>query len=478
MRIVLPVLAICLALTAPAFGVEPAAPSGGGAEKGYWIERSRILDTSDPRSQRASGIFERVLAAADRLPGPSPELVILDEEGFPWARSLPDGSILLTRGAIDVALKAGSPEDADARLAFILGHELSHHVNGDFWHFFFYQGVNSGVLDDERSRAALEEAKEIAKSGDNVSAKELQADQYGLLYASQAGYNVKRIVDTDTNFFREWTAATNPALLEGVVMQVTHPKIEERSAAALLTMKRVVDKIGVFEKGVEAYKKGSYVAAKFYLEDFLSAYQSREAFNNLGLVYYRMAMAERIQWKPGESSFRLSLIADPVTRARRTLTKKDERSPLARSLRTRGGHEERFDKYATAAGRYFREAAQRDPTYALTHSNLACVHFLRGETSGALGEVDRALAIDPALPEALNNRAVIYLRLGSELGTDLAGKAEADLLKAVDLRPDYGDAIFNLAWFYKNEGRERELQTYTDKFSEVEPESPLLSLLR
>lgn len=478
MRVALPVLAIFITLAQPAFGMEAVVPSGDSAQKGYWIEHRRVLPASDPRSLRAKEIFHRVLAAADRRPGPSPELVILDEDGYPWARSLPDGTILLTRGAIDVALKAATKKDADARLAFIIGHELSHQVNGDFWHFFFYQGIHSGVLDDKRTRNALEEAVRIAKSGDSVPAKELQADQYGLLYASQAGYNVKRIVDTDTNFFREWTAATNPALLEGVVMQVNHPKIEERSAAALLTMKRVVNKIEVFEKGVEAYKKGSYVAAKFYFEDFLSAYQSREAFNNLGLVYYSMAMAERIQWKPGEPSFRLSLIADPVTRARRTLTKKSERSPLARTLRSRGDHEQRFARYAGAAERYFMEAAQRDPAYALAHNNLACVHFLRGETSSALGEIDRALAIAPDLPEALNNRAVVYLRLGSELGTDLAGKAERDLLRAVDLRPDYADALFNLAWHYKNKGRKKDMKIYADKLAAVKPESALLPLLK
>ncbi len=474
-------MALTFILTLPPPGQAQITPKGDSASRDYWLRESTILDDKDPRSIKAHTIFKRVLDAADKRPGPSPELYILDEEGFPWARSLPDGAVILTRGAIDVCLQAKSESDADARLAFILGHELSHQVNGDFWHFFFYQGLNPVQAEDKETRETLEHVKEIAKSGDSISAKELQADQYGLLYASQAGYNVKRIVAEDTNFFREWTAATNPAMLEGVIMQINHPKIEERSASALLALARVVEKIELFDQGVLAYKNGGYSVAKDYFEEFLSVYQSREAFNNLGLVYYQMAADEYIQWKPGDPGFRLSLIIDPSTRASETFLETGRAlTSFGSRFRTQeiDPHESLFNKYADMAERYFREASDRDHTYAMSHNNMACVHFLRAEYSSAVGELDMALRLDPDLAEAYNNRAVAYLKLAQKLKVNLDKKVESSLLEALKVKPDYADAMFNLAYFYKQAGRDKDSEVYKKRFAKANPDSELLQLLQ
>jgi len=475
---VLPIpLFTALLLIYPVIGLAQITPSDAG--KQYWLKGSTRLSDDDPRSARARHIFDRTLAAADKRPGPSPELIILDEEGFPWARSLPDGSIIVTRGALDICFRAKTAADGDARLAFVIGHELSHQVNGDFWHFFFYQGLHPDSAKDEQTRKTLEQVIKIAKRSDSVWAKELQADQYGLLYASQAGYDVKRIVDTDTNFFREWTAATSPALLEGIVMQVNHPKIEERSAAALSTLQRVVEKIEVFEKGVEAYKKASYTAAMYYFKDFLSVYQSREGFNNLGLVHYQMAAEEYAKWKSETPMFRLSLIIDPTTRARNAYRRRrSPGSPLAHKMRPENAHESQFRKHAAAAAGYFREAWQRDHTYAMAHNNLACVYFLKSEYASAVGELDKAISIDPGSPEAFNNRAVAYLEMGKRLRVKLNEKVESNLLTALKLRPDYEYALFNMAYFLMQNGRNREKQKYKDRLAKLHPGSELLALIR
>ncbi|MBI5816104.1 MAG: M48 family metalloprotease [Nitrospinae bacterium] len=456
------VIAVLTALiaSAPSFAHAQAnALPGATAEKGYWTKNHRTLKESDKRSITARKVFAKVLSAADRKPGPAPELVILDEQGYPWARSLPDGSILLTRGAIDICMNSKSKEETEAKLAFIIGHELSHQVNGDFWHFFFYSGANPGPAMDEEDRKALEGAVKIAKQSDSVMAKELKADQYGVIYASQAGYHVRRIVDEDENFFREWTAATNPGLLEGRILSVTHPEIEERSAAVIVALKRVAEKLDVFDKGVASYKNSSYVAARKYFEDFLSVYQSREAFNNLGLVYYQMAEDEYAKWRLDEEpNFQLSLVVDPTNRARKTLAEgeDDDNALVSAAFAEESRDQTLFNRHADKAMRYFREAVNRDPGYAPAHNNLACVHFLKGEYSSAVGELDAGLKLNPNMPEAYNNRAVSYMSLGKELQVDLARKAEADLNKALELRKDYADALYNLAYLYKITGREKE----------------------
>ena len=438
------------------FAAQDGVPSGVTSEKLYWLKNRKVLKESDKRAITARRVFARVLAAADRRPGPAPELVILDEQGFPWARSLPDGSIILTRGAIDVCLKTAVKEDGEARLAFVIGHELSHEINGDFWHFFFYQGANPNQAVDDETRHALEGAVKIARQSDSVISKELKADQYGVIFASQAGYNVRRIVDHDANFFREWTAATNPGLMEGIILDANHPQIEQRSAAVLVALKRVAEKLEVFDKGVAEYKNGSYVAAKKHFSDFLAVYQSREAFNNLGLVYYQMAEDEYVKWKHNEEpSFHLSLVLDPTSRARKTLAQNDEDDIFTAAL-AKEGNDALFLKHAENAMRYFHEAINRDPNYSPAHNNLACVHFLKGEFSSAVGELDSAVKLNPKFPEAYNNRAVAYISLGQELSVDLAEKAEADLKKALELRKKYPDALYNLAFLYKITGREKE----------------------
>ena len=411
------------------------------------------------------------MAAADKRPGPQPTLYVLDDDGYPWARSLADGSILLTRGAIEICMKAKTTEKVKARLAFVLGHELSHQVNGDFWHFFFYEGVRAGAESDPGRSKTLAEVVEIAKKSDSVLSKELKADQYGALYASLAGYDVRTIIDSGTSFFDEWANATSPALLEG--RSPTHPERKQRATAVRLALLRVTEKITVFEKGVAAYQNESYSVAKYHFEDFLSVYQSREAFNNLGLVYYQMASQEYGLFASEVDSYRLSLVIDKKTRAK---------PPASRRFTLQGSfdnnaHKSRYQQYAKTAENYFIEASRRDHTYAPSHNNLACVYFLKEEYAAAVGEFDRALALEKAKAEFYNNRALAYIRLGEKLSVDLSEKAETDLLQAVKIDGGYIEALFNLAAFYRDRGMESEQARYTATLREKAPGSPLLEML-
>jgi Zn-dependent protease with chaperone function len=472
--------ALLLAMLIPAAvaGAQTRAPEGPDSTREYWLGKSNILDQADPSSIRAQAVFIKVLAAADKRPGPTPELVILGEDGFPWARSLPDGTILLTRGALKIAFTPPNPEEGDARLAFILGHELSHQVNGDFWHFFFYQGVHPEEARDPKAKQTLQQVIKIAKASDSVSTKELQADQYGALYAAQAGYGMRAIVDGDKNFFREWTAATSPWLLQGIALDQNHPLIEERSAAVLLSLDRVLRKIEVFDKGIQAYREDNLSPAKYYFEDFLSVFQSREAFNNLGLVYYKMAAREYALWKPGTPGFALSLILDEKTRAKDAYAATDNPSPLKSALRKANPHKSRFDEYIAKAERYFTEAAQRDAAYALARNNLACALFMRERYSSAVGELDRAIELDPNLAETYNNRAAAYLKMAETMKIDLDAKAEGDFLKSIALRPGQPAALFNAAYFYHTRGKMAERNKYRDLLMAAEPESKLIGLLK
>jgi tetratricopeptide (TPR) repeat protein len=76
---------------------------------------------------------------------------------------------------------------------------------------------------------------------------------------------------------------------------------------------------------------------------------------------------------------------------------------------------------ADGAARAFEEAAAGDPGSASTHSDLAVAYLQRAVSSEseadlrrALEAADRALKIDPELPEALFNRALVLEQLGRD----------------------------------------------------------------
>jgi hypothetical protein len=93
----------------------------------------------DPRAARTHAIFQRVLRAAGARPGVVPRLFITKTD--PWNISLPmaipDGWVILSKGAIEICYRDGAR--GDDRLAFVLAHELAHHLKDDFWHVKFFQ---------------------------------------------------------------------------------------------------------------------------------------------------------------------------------------------------------------------------------------------------------------------------------------------------------------------------------------------------
>lgn len=83
----------------------------------------------------------------------------------------------------------------DDRLAFVLAHEIAHQLKDDFWHLKFFQEVRGS----EPLRLA----------------QELQADEYGIVYASMAGFNTDAIVteDDQVNFFADWIQEVEATLI-------------------------------------------------------------------------------------------------------------------------------------------------------------------------------------------------------------------------------------------------------------------------
>jgi len=73
---------------------------------------------------------------------------------------------------------------------------------------------------------------------------------------------------------------------------------------------------------------------------------------------------------------------------------------------------ERNQRHETAARPYFERAVQLEPRDASTHMYLAQWFISNGYTKQGTAELDRAIAIDPMLPNAVNWRAWQYLYTG------------------------------------------------------------------
>ncbi|OAD23698.1 TPR repeat-containing protein [Candidatus Thiomargarita nelsonii] len=122
-------------------------------------------------------IFKQLLNASQL--NISPKLKIVNgRPNDPFAVvALPDGTILLSKLAINLSYKDVSETHGEIRLAFILGHEIAHIVNGDFLPKAFI-GTSKYLKILQKNRGKIGRQKEI------------EADKQGFLYSAMAGYAV------------------------------------------------------------------------------------------------------------------------------------------------------------------------------------------------------------------------------------------------------------------------------------------------
>ncbi len=117
------------------------------------------------------------------------------------------------------------PADGDARLAFLLGHELAHLAKDDFsigprsWRSKNIQDGGPPPAAGGNAEANRRRDGRVRQAiRDIVRIKELQADSYGLIYMTVAGYDPAVIVRA-ASFFEQW------------VRQLPHAVAESRGAS-------------------------------------------------------------------------------------------------------------------------------------------------------------------------------------------------------------------------------------------------------
>ncbi len=418
---------------------------------GWWIQQFGAVDpAAEPLAARAAAVFTRVAAAADKKANRYPQLVLIQGAGDPYAVALPDGSVVLTQGALRLCYDGVPPARGDGRLAFILGHELAHLAKDDFWHRSAFIAVRESPA-GEPARDRL--ARVLAAAGDplgtspaaraTAQVKELQADAYGLVYMTIAGFDPAAVLQGDRVFFREWAAqATGRVAYD----DGTHPSADDRAVFLESQLAPVVGELDFFHFGVRLYQLGRYHDAILLLNRFLQRFPGREVYGDLALCHYQLAMRALARLDPDALyRFQLPVVLDPVT--------------LAERLRLRGGNvpaaagHPSVIQHLDPALQQLEQALQLDPAYTTGRANLCAALIARGRYARALSVADEAPPDAPPDPALRECKAVALYLYGRDSGIDTGDNAMVLLRELEQAFPERASVRYNLGTILAERGR-------------------------
>jgi tetratricopeptide (TPR) repeat protein len=392
----------CFILLAVPCRPAPAA-SLGQAQRALQIQGAHYgtLPDADPAVVRTRAIFRKLTRVAG-APGGTLTLHVLATPKL-IAQAYDQGVIIVSRGLVQ---RFDGDDDA---LAFILGHEIAHQVRGHHALLLGF-GVQAPPAASLSGTVRTDQAKAF-------QVVELDADRFGALYTSLAGYRVQP------------TIAAIQTVAEALGSDPFHPDPARRAREIRRQIAEVLDHHEVYLLGLACLAMGRLEVAARIFEDFQNIYPGREVFLNLGMAYHKMAL----RYAP-DDGFQRSILIDPRSRIIATLKGPEQPAhPL-------------FRQYLERATEAYRQAVGMDPEDPVSHNNLGVAYLDGGQLEYALGEFRAALQADATFEAALNNRGIAQAKVG-----DLK-RAEADFLEAAARSPQREAPFRNLAAVYGRMG--------------------------
>jgi tetratricopeptide (TPR) repeat protein len=384
------------------------------------------IETS-PLARRATAIFDKVRAQVpfnDRLP----QLSIIDSPDGCWARALADRTIVVSLGAIRLCYQDADKSLGDARMAFILGHELAHLHNHDFWTDF----LRGTAIEDLIAAPTNLEAKK----------KESKADERGFIYAAVAGFPVDRLIARDSehdNFFAFWSDMLGATVGD----DPEHLAPQSRALMVKQRLANILDDVEVYRYGVRLLNFGRIDDAKLLLEQFVKQFPSREVFNNLGFLHIQKALAimgghhAYCYWPPG--------IIDLSTRAQSLDSKRGW--PLSYAA----------EQSLHSAVRYLETATSMDRRYSPAWVNFSVAYFLSDRLGFARAALAEALDVEPKNLELQGFKELIVAL--SDERFDTKRLAISSLKKLVADEAPF-PVRYNLARLLADRGRTTDSESY------------------
>ncbi len=418
------------------------------AHASFYVDTYGLVDPEkSPLARRAYRIFERVHQVAEDPIGVTPSLKVVNSDGKPWAIALPDGYIILSRAALEICYQKVDPATGDARLAFVLGHELSHLTANDFWHRKIYLSLSGTqnnhsleqISDLIRSSAGADTDEDWRKT---VRNKELRADEVGFTYAALAGFRTELIFSTQhggNDFLDHWVTQTRS--MGGKL----HFSAEERSQFLRNRFRAIVSKVIYFMSGVRLAHFGRYEDAAYFFEEFRNAFPAHEVLNNLGYVNLQMARKQM----PASIRYRFWLPtlmenAPPFIARNRSLG--DALSPSAK-------------RHLKRAVKYLEKAVSTHPSHLASRLNLTTAYLYLEDYHKARAVIEEARTLAPNSARVSELRALVLYSQEKEI--DMWPIATRQLEKLAAKRE--ASALYNLARLYEERGRATTARRYWEQ---------------
>jgi len=434
------------------------------ASASFYIDTYGVVDVSkSPLAKRAYSIFERVQQIAEDPIDLTPSLKIINSDGRPWAIALPDGYIILSRAALKICYQGVDRTIGDARLAFVLGHELAHLTANDFWHRKIYLSLsgkqNNNLLTQIKHVISpavgnTYSAKNEAKGKDwrdVIKRKELQADDAGFLYASLAGFRTDLILSKDKgadDFLEYWVSQTRTG------QDDLHLNPKERSAFLQNRFKMIIAKVEYFMSGVRLAHFGRFEDAVHFFQYFQQAFPAHEVLNNLGYVHLKLARKHM----PTSSRYRYWMP-----------TLMENMPPFVVPNRSFGSALPPIaQKNLRQAITYLSKAVRTGDDRISSRINLATAFLYLNEHHKARSIIEEARNIAPQDKTVTEMRALILYEQEKEI--DMWPTA-IRLLKEIAVS-DEPRTWYNLARLYENRGRKKQADIYWQKVVSLSHQVP------
>lgn len=374
---------ILIAVTAVAHAdTRPLAPPPDPTQSITYWKPHVIAAESDAEVADAHAVFGVLLRAWDRA-RLEPSLYVVEAASASWAASLADGSILLTRSALDTITAFGKAR-GEHLLAFVLAHELAHQRADDLWHQRFFRLI--GGQDPELRKQIATGLHLDEALLEDMAEKEAQADHDGLLMMASVGYDPYQILD-EKDFFTAWIEniwqAACPS--EGEKGAIAGACIEARNRAlrTQAQLAAVATQATLYTMGVQAFVAGHYEKARHYFSVYGRSYTNRAVLTAIGLTHFSQALSIQqrlLQARAIETPafyYPVLLDANPFgaggTRDASAARRSGEEAELARE---KGRMRTHLDRSVTL----FEKAIRLEPAHPKTYLTLACSYLLGGNT--------------------------------------------------------------------------------------------------
>jgi len=411
----------------------------------FYIDMYGLVDVStSPLAKRAHSIFNRIRQVAEDPVGINPQLKIIKSKGKPWAIALPDGYVILSIAALDVCYGNVDKSVGDARLAFVLGHELAHLTAKDFWHQNIHLSLSSGEknnfdLENIRRAFNIDDNEKLNDWRDVVRKKELHADDKGFTYASLANFQTNLIFskgrDRDA-FLNTWIQQTR-SIDDGL-----HFSASNRTAFLQNRFKQMTSKMEYFMSGVRLSHFGQFEDAMHFFEKFQRAFPAHEVLNNMG--YVQIQLARKLMPNSLRYRYWLPIYLENVPNlVLRTRTFDSELPPQSR-------------RHLENAVSYLQKSVKMQLNKIGSRVNLAAAYLYLGHYHKARASIEEARELDPDSSVVSELRAIIIYE--QEKDIDMWPTA-VKILKAIS-NSDAPSALFNLARLYEERGRYEQAKDY------------------